>query len=345
MMAAPSIAVIVPNRNDARYLPRCLGSLLEQEIGPDELLVVDDQSTDDSVAVIRSMIGGHPRTELLLNTVNLGVNRTINESLGRVRSDYVLLLSANDFVLPGIFARAKACFARWPGAGLWSAMSWLVDEEDRRIRLHASPVVALNDAHFSTERCVQLAHRFGNWFTGSTLIYHRDTLRAGGGFDPEYGAPSDLITALVIASQRGAAYSPESFAAIRVHRDSYSSQTLRDLASLEAMLGRLRSRGPERSPLLFTTRFLDRTTMRFRFAAIRTSNGALISAVAASHEDWKRTALFVIDRFVAPGLRTIRVAAAFLILRPFDILPTFWNRILGWIVVRLRMALRQNPLS
>jgi hypothetical protein len=281
----------------------------------------------------------------LINTVNLGVNRTINESLGRVRSDYVLLLSANDFVLPGIFERAKSCLGRLPQAGLWSAMSWLVDEEDRRIRLHPSPVVALHDTYFPPERCVQLAHLFGNWFTGSTLIYHRDTLRAGGGFDPEYGAPADLITALVIASQRGAAYSPEPFAAIRVHGDSYSSQTLRDLASLEAMLGRLRLRGPERSPLLFTARFLDRTTLRFRFAAVRASGGTLISAVAAGQEDWKRTALLVLDGFVAPGLRAIRVAAAFLILRPFDILPTLWNRVLGWAVVRLRMALRRNRLS
>src|SRR2546422_7427009 len=45
--ALPKIAVIVPNRNDSRYLPRCIRSILEQEDPPDELVVVDDQSTDD----------------------------------------------------------------------------------------------------------------------------------------------------------------------------------------------------------------------------------------------------------------------------------------------------------
>lgn len=344
-MKEPTIAVIVPNRNDARFLPRCLRSILDQPVPPEELIVVDDQSTDDSVAVIQSLIAGNPRAQLVVNLVNMGVNRTVNDSLGRARSDYVLLLSANDFVLPGIFARAKTCLARFPGAGLWSAMSWLVDEEDRPIRLHPSPVVALSDAYFPPERCVKLAHRFGNWFTGSTLIYHRDTLRAADGFDPAYGAPSDLITALVIASQRGAAYSPEPFAAIRIHGDSYSSRTLKDVTGLEEMLERLRLRGPELSPGLFSAPFLERTALRFRFAAVRASGGRAIPEVASRLEGWNRKALLIVDRIVPATFGLVRTALAFLILRPFDILPTLWNRALGWAVVRLRFQLqrRQRP--
>ncbi|MGH8671271.1 MAG: glycosyltransferase family 2 protein, partial [Burkholderiales bacterium] len=232
-MKEPSIAVIVPNRNDARFLPRCLRSVLEQATPPEELIVVDDASTDDSVAIIKSLIQSYPRVQLFVNPVNIGANRTVNDSLGRARSEYVLLLSANDYVLPGIFSRAKTCLARSPGAGLWSAMAWLVDEDDRLIRLHPSPVVALNDTFLPPERCIKLAHRFGNWFTGTTLIYHRDTLSAVGGFDPSYGAPADLFTALTIASQRGAAYTPEPFAAIRIHAGSYSSRDLSDIAGLD----------------------------------------------------------------------------------------------------------------
>jgi hypothetical protein len=242
-------------------------------------------------------------------------------------------------VLPGIFSRAKACLARSPGVGVWSAMAWLVDEEDRPIRLHPSPVVALHDALFPPERCVKLAHRFGNWFTGTTLIYHRDTLLAVGGFDPAYGAPADLFTALAVASLRGATYSPEPFAAIRIHVGSYSSRDLSDIAGLDTRLERLRARGPRLSPRLFSGKFLERTASRFRFAAIRVSGGGLISDVAVREGGWKGAALRVADQLIPASLRKVRVAVAFLVLRPFDILPTLYYRLLGWAVVRLRVQL------
>lgn len=339
MNEGPSIAVIVPNWNDARHLPRCLRSVLDQESPPDELIVVDDASTDDSIATIQSLIRGNPRVQFFSNPVNLGVNRTVNDSLERVRSEYVLLLSANDFVLPGIFSRAKACLARLPRAGLWSAMSWLVDEEDRTIRLHPSPVVALKDTFLPPERCVILAYHVGNWFTGAT-IYHRDTLRSVGGFDPAYGAPADFFTALTVASLRGAGYSPEPFSGFRIHAGSYSFRALNEIAGIDAMLARLRARGPQLSPNLFSDQFCDRIASRYRFAAVRASDGGLISDVAAREGGWRRAALRVVERAIPRRLRTVRVGLAFLILRPFDIAPTLWNRSLGWAAVRLRLYLR-----
>jgi glycosyltransferase involved in cell wall biosynthesis len=336
----PSIAVIVPNWNDARHLPRCLHSVLDQESPPDELIVVDDASTDDSVATIKSLIDGNPHARLFENAVNQGTNRTINASLERVSSEYVLLLSANDFVLPGIFSRAKACLARFSHAGLWSAMSWLVDEEGRTIRLHPSPVVALEDAFLEPEQCVKLAYHVGNWFTGSTLIYHRNTLRSVGGFDPAYGAPSDFLAALTVASLRGAAYSPEPLAGFRIHEGSYSSRDLNEIAVLEAMVVHLRARGPQLSPKLFNDAFCDRISLRYRFAAVRASDGELISSVAAGEGGWRRAALRVVDRAIPRLLQNVRVGLAFLVLRPFDVWPTLVNRVLGWVIVRLRLLLR-----
>jgi glycosyltransferase involved in cell wall biosynthesis len=337
---APSIAVILPNRNDARYLPRCLRSVIEQAVPPDELIIVDDQSSDDSVAVIRSLIAGNPRTQLIENPVNLGTFGAVEVALRRARSDYALFLAANDFVLPGIFARARTAFARSPGVGVWSGLAWLVDEEDRPIRLHPSAVVALKDTVFSAGDCVRLARRFGNWFTGTTLIYRLEALRAAGGFDPAYGAPADLFAALTVASLRGAAYCPEPFAAIRRHSGSFLHGALTDVVALEATLNRFAELGPKRSPGLFVGDFAKRTALRFRFAAIRASRGRLIGEVADRVRGWRGTALIVVDRLTPAGLRILRVSLAFLILRPFDMFPTLRYRVIGWVIVRIRIALR-----
>jgi len=339
-LTAPKIAVIVPNRNGSRHLPRCIRSILEQKDPPDELIVVDDQSTDNSVAVIRSLIAGQPQARLIENPVNLGTYPALDEGLKITRSEYVLFLASNDFVLPGIFARARSCLARHPGVGLWSAMGWLVDEEDRLIRLNISPVIALRDAYFSPEQCMRLARRFGNWFVGPTLIYHRDTLDAAGRFDPAYIGLADLLTALVVASRRGAAYSPAPLGTFRIHSGGNLSRSFADSATLEAILARLHVRGPALAPGLFTRGFLERTALRFRFALVRASKGGNIPNIAAKYSGFRGFALNRVERMLPPTFHWVRVALTFFILRPFDLLPTLWNRLLGAAVILIRLRLQ-----
>jgi hypothetical protein len=266
----------------------------------------------------------------------------VDEGLKRTRADYILFLASNDFVLPGIFERAKSCLARNPGVGLWSAMMWLVDEDDIPIRLHPSAVPSLRDAHFPPAECVRLAYRFGYWFTGSTLIYHRETLIAAGGFDPFYKGLSDLLTALIVASRQGAAFSPEPFAAMRIHAGSYLSNTLANADTVEAMLERLRDEGPKLEPRLFTPAYLDRLALRFQFAAIRGFGGAGVGSIASKAIGPRRRALALIDRIVPSAMRRTRVALAFLILRPFDIVPTIWYRFFRTAVVLLRARMRNR---
>jgi glycosyltransferase involved in cell wall biosynthesis len=334
--AGPTIAVILPNRNDARYLPRCLRSVLDQEVPPDELIVIDDQSTDDSVEVIRSLIEGHAHAQLVECPINLGVYGAVDEGLKRSNSEYALFLASNDYVFPGIFERAKACLAKAPGAGVWSALAWIVDEDDQPIRLHPSPIVSLTDTFFTPDRCIDYAHTLGNWFTGTTLIYRRDALEDAGRFDPIYMGMADLFTALVVAGRHGAAYSPAPFCAIRKHADSYLTRTLSNTVGLEDILERICAHGRRTAPELFTPRFVDRTVRRFRSASIRTTGGATMGDVARLSGGWTGKALSLTNRVLPTGWRLPRVVLGFVFLRPFDIWSTFWYRSLGWAVIRMR---------
>ena len=333
--AGPSIAVILPNRNDARYLPRCLRSVLEQAEPPDELIVIDDQSTDDSAAIARSMIQGHRHATLIENPVNLGVYGAVDEGLKRSRSEYALFLASNDYVLPGIFAHARRAMARAPGAGVWSALAWIVDEDDRLLRLHPSPIVALRDAQFTPARCIEFAHALGNWFTGTTLIYRRDALEAAGRFDPVYMGMADLFTALIVAGRHGAAYTPVPYAAIRRHADSYLSRTLSNPAGLEDILQKICAHGGRVAPELFTPQFIERTQRRFRSASVRTTRGATLGAMADGSTQGVAALLRWVGRLPAQW-ELARMVLAFVVLRPFDLLSTAWHRALGWAWVRLR---------
>jgi len=218
-------------------------------------------------------------------------------------------------------------------------MGWLVDEDDRLIRLHVSPVLSLRDAYVPPERCARLAYRLGNWFVGATLIYHREALEAVGKFDPSYMGLADLLTAWIVAARHGAAYSPMPLGVSRIHSGGYLSRTLTGYANVEAILDRLRDRGPPLAPGLFTKEFLDRMAFRFRFAPVRASKGGNIPYIATKYPGLRRYALNGISR-LPPRFYRVRVALTFIVLCPFDVLPALWNRLLGSAIVLLLLRLR-----
>jgi hypothetical protein len=215
-------------------------------------------------------------------------------------------------------------------------MAWLVDESDRPIRLHPSPVVSVSDTVFSPQRCIELAHRHGNWFTGTSLTYRREALDEAGRFNKAYMGLSDLVTALIVASRHGAAYSPEPLCAIRRHAHSHLERTLADSARLEEIVAGIAGHGSRVAPSLFTPGFIERMSRRFRFASVRSSRSATLASIAAASTPGTGRALRLVDRLVPRMFPMLRVAFAFLILRPFDLLSTLWYRMLGWALVRSR---------
>ena len=346
-----SLSVVVPNRNDSRYLPRCIASVLEQSVLPDELVIVDDESTDDSVPVIERAIAGCRFARLYRNPKNVGATENANVGLGYATCRYVYFLGANDFILPGMFAATRACLERFPDAGIWSAMIWLVDEDDRFLRVHRSPVISLRDTFVPPEGVRALVRRHGNWLTGQTTTYRREALLAAGGFRPELRALTDLFAAHVVASRHGASFTPRPLAVMRLHKGSFLSGTLQDERGFDAILERIRREGPGLEPPLFTEQMLATIEQRLRFSSYRSATGAGIYESAAGTGAGPLAArllrapepsLRFLARLVGVLPRSVTVALLFLILRPFDLLPMLWYRFAGTAWVKLRERLRPS---
>jgi len=308
--------------------------LLDQTIAADEIVVVDDASTDNSVEVIRRLISGHPRARLIENPVNKGTYGACELAFATVTSDFVLSLAANDYVFPGIFKCAKDMLAQHPESGIWSAMAELVDDEGCSLGLHVSPLISLKPHYFLPEESVITAFSLGNWFASPTMIFRRDAFAAAGGVNPKYGGLSDLFVALVLAAQHGAAFTPKILGAIRMHPDSFLSKTLGNAGALDALLAELNADGAMRAPELFTPVFAQRFVERVRFAAIRASGG-MIGSVIANQEVGMRTELLSkMDTLIPSSWKRLRVFLSFLLLRPYDLLPTVWYRYLGAVWMR-----------
>lgn len=93
----PLVTVIVPCYNDARFVGDALQSLKAQTFTNFECIVIDDGSTDESVAVIARAIAGDKRFHLVRHAVNSGLSASRNTGLRLTRTEYVCLLDSDDF--------------------------------------------------------------------------------------------------------------------------------------------------------------------------------------------------------------------------------------------------------
>ena len=110
----PTVSVLLPNYNHARFIGTALDALAAQTRAPHEIVVIDDASTDDSVAVIESFGEKLPQLRLLRNPRNLGVSGAVNRGLAEARSTHVVSSAADDWLEPDFIAQMSAAVAAHP---------------------------------------------------------------------------------------------------------------------------------------------------------------------------------------------------------------------------------------
>lgn len=113
------VKVIVPCYRYAELLEGCVESVLNQEGVEVRVLIVDDCSPDDTPTVGHRLAGGDERVEYRRHEQNVGLIATANEGLEwAADSDYVVLLSADDLLVPGSLRRAVSVMESHPGVGM-----------------------------------------------------------------------------------------------------------------------------------------------------------------------------------------------------------------------------------
>lgn len=115
------ITVVIPTYNAAAFLRPALASVLGQSRPPDELVVVDDASPDDTAAVAReALVGaGFPTAVVRLDANSGGPARPLNVGIDRVPDGYVALLDHDDRMAPGWLAAVTGAVRAAPECGLY----------------------------------------------------------------------------------------------------------------------------------------------------------------------------------------------------------------------------------
>lgn len=94
----PKISVIIPSYNHAQFVGEAINSVLQQTFQDFEILIIDDGSSDNSVAIIQTI--DDPRIKFLVNEENHGAVYTTNKMIELASGDYMALLNSDDMWEP-----------------------------------------------------------------------------------------------------------------------------------------------------------------------------------------------------------------------------------------------------
>lgn len=235
--AAVGVTVIIPCYNYAHYLPAAIESCLRQTHRPLEVLVVDDASTDNSVAVAEAY--GPPVR--CVKQANQGVGAARNHGMRAATHDFVMFLDADDMLAEGAVAALLQAYRQADDEpGLVAGCALPVDAQGQPLGLPAEP------ADIGGVRRVHLQETVLFTPFSPTVLARREYLLGLGGFetdDARYrGSEDKAMWIAVAASARPPLLLRQVILHYRVHGSSMSHNGKRQLASSQAILRRAQER-------------------------------------------------------------------------------------------------------
>lgn len=291
---APTVSVVMPVYNAARYLRTAVNSILAQTWRDFELIAVDDGSTDESKAILESL-AAHDSRIIIHSRPNTGIVGALNDGLALARGEFIARMDADDEAASTRFATQLARLRLETGiVALGSAVTFM-DAAGHPVKAFPRPL-----EHVAIERALLAGD--GGAMIHPAVTFRTSALRQAGGYRQQANYVEDFDLFLRLARIGKLANLPTFELRYRVHPKSinFTKNSGRHAVKLAILREAWEARGLEFDP----TRFADSFS---RYAD-----------EARHHREWAVTSLAygVRSVAVAHGWQTVR-------LRPFE--PASWR--------------------
>jgi glycosyltransferase involved in cell wall biosynthesis len=177
-----SISVVIPAYNAARYIGSALDSVLAQTHKPDEIIVVDDGSTDDTAGIVET----YSSQVRLIRRENAGASVARNTGINAAKSEWIAFLDGDDEWLPENLLLQTQLLQRNPEL-VWSTANFIwchCGQNYHRQKLDQNRGETLLGGRDFFEDYFDAYIKAAAGWTG-TMIVKRDVLKEAGLFRPE----------------------------------------------------------------------------------------------------------------------------------------------------------------
>ena len=251
----PRVSVVIPMYNAERYIAATVRSALDPSLPDVEVLVVDDGSTDRSVAEARAI--DDPRVTVIPIPASGGPSRPRNIGIGRARAPYVSLLDSDDFLKPGKLAASVAALDRCPSAGFAFGDFEKIDVDGNVFETSASYAYPMfrglesepagGDWRLIPQAALVRGLLYENFIGTSGVVIRTSLCTTLGGFDETLANSNDRDLWFRVAHRCDAVYSPSVGHSYRVHSASIiHGPPIRNAVSRISVLRRERARWRDR---------------------------------------------------------------------------------------------------
>jgi glycosyltransferase involved in cell wall biosynthesis len=179
MNGKSTISVALATCNGCPHLGPQLASIANQTRPPDELVIGDDQSSDDTLQVIERFASEHGiPTYWQRNPVRLGSSRNFEQVIARCQGDIVVFADQDDVWMPQKLARIEQVFRADPGATYVFSDGLFIDERGAPLRgtlFGRVPFDAAERRAFRNGGALDVLIKH-NVVTGATLAVRREAL-------------------------------------------------------------------------------------------------------------------------------------------------------------------------
>lgn len=179
-----TVSIIIPVYNGAADLPACLTALGEQRPAPDEIIAVDNASSDGSADLIAAQF---PQVRLLRQATNLGFGGACNTGMAAAKSDLLILLNQDTEVQPGWLSALVAVMAERPDVGIAGSKALY---PDGHLQHAGGTIDNQGGGHHRGHRDADIGQfdRVAEvpYVTGASMALRRQVFAQTGGFDPAF---------------------------------------------------------------------------------------------------------------------------------------------------------------
>jgi glycosyltransferase involved in cell wall biosynthesis len=236
----PTVSVIIPAYNAAKFVGRTLESLRAQTFAEFEAIVVDDGSQDDTADVVSEVVGRDPRFRLI-RQANGGVAVARNRALAEARGRYVANVDSDDMWRPTFLERTIAALeAAGEDAVFAFAQTLWVDEHDRLLPQTAQAAPATVGY-----RELLIRNPVGN---GSATVMRTAAVREIGGYDAQlvrdFGQTEDWQLLLQLSWRGKVVVVAEPLVLYRILPQSSSHAVERSARAALEVIRRCQANGP-----------------------------------------------------------------------------------------------------
>jgi glycosyltransferase involved in cell wall biosynthesis len=213
-----SVDVIVPCYGYGHFLETCVESVLTQPITDLRVLILDDASPDDTAEVSTELARKDSRVTFTRHIKNKGHIATYNEGIEWASADYMLLLSADDYLLPGALRRATHLMEAHPEVGFtFGPVVELYDDGSTKL------ITTIDDVGSGADQRILSGREFielsgsKNIVATATAVVCTELQKRVGGYRPELTHAGDMEMWLRLAAQASVGWLPTTQAVYRCH--------------------------------------------------------------------------------------------------------------------------------